>query len=254
MRLAKAITLTIAMALLVWAAPSSSDSQVRIVIEPWPPFADRDLPERGFLTQLTEAAFKAAGYDPDVHFTPWARALHEVAHGHRDVVMGLFYSEEREELYRYSNAVYEAKVGLVTRQGFERTSYESMEDLAGYRIGVGRGFANSPAFDQAVRDGVLDVYVASDHATLVPMLFANRLDMVAGTVEPIMHAAQQSGHDRSELAVLAPPLKIHAVHIGVSRAIDNSEQLRDDFNQGLATIRENGTYDEIMAAYQEESR
>jgi hypothetical protein len=44
------------------SAPAVSGNTVRITIEPWPPFAGKDLPERGVLSQLTEAAFEAAGY------------------------------------------------------------------------------------------------------------------------------------------------------------------------------------------------
>ncbi len=249
MRPGRTILLALAASAVLWLSQANADNRISIVIEPWPPFADQELPGKGFLTQLTKAAFEAAGYEPEVRFAPWARALHEVAHGHRDVLMGLFHSEEREELYRYSSPVYEVEVGLVVRQDFEREAYSSIEELAGYRIGVGRGFANSPDFDRAVDDGTLNVYVATDHATQIPMLFADRLDMIAGTVDAIMHAAQRAGRDRSELRVLEPPLKVHNIHIGVSRVIDDSERIRDDFNRGLATIRENGLYDQIMASY-----
>lgn len=241
-------TFAIGLALSLVTIPAwSNERAVQIVIEPWAPFAHAELPGGGFLTRLTQAAFEAGGRESQVHFAPWARALQEVAHGHRDVLMGLFHSEEREALYRYSEPVYEVEVGLVALRGFERESYESLDELTEYRIGIGRGFANSPEFDAAVDEGLFDVYVATDHATHVRMLFAGRLDMIAGTVDTIRHAARLSGHSPAELLVLQPPLKVHDIHIGVSRAIEDSEQIRDDFNDGLQRIRETGLYDEILA-------
>lgn len=233
---------------ILWLAPARGDDEIIVAIEPWAPFADEDLPGRGFLTRLTEAAFEAAGYEPRVEFIPWARALHDVEQGYRHVLMGLFYSEEREQVYRYSEPVYQAQVGLVARADFERDAYDSLQELVEYTIGIGRGFANSPEFDAAAED-YLNVDIATDHATHIPMLFAERIDMMAGTVDIILHAAEQQGHPAASMKVLEPPLMVHDIHIGVSRAIDDSERIRDDFNRGLRAIRADGTYDDIMARY-----
>ncbi|MCC5857720.1 MAG: transporter substrate-binding domain-containing protein [Ectothiorhodospiraceae bacterium] len=248
---ARRLAIAFAFVLALPGAPAlGSDGQpVRIVIEPWPPFADPALPGQGFLSRLTEAAFETTGHRTEIHFIPWARALHEVERGYRHVIMGLFHSEEREAAFRYSDPVYEAQVGLVALRGLGRDRYDSLDDLGDYTIGIGRGFANSPAFDAAVQEDRLDVYVATEHTTHVRMLFAGRLDLIAGTVDTILHAAEREGYPVSELVVLDPPLMTHDIHIGVSRAIENSEALRDDFDRGLRKLRESGRYDEILSRY-----
>ncbi len=231
------------------APTASAERSIEIVIEPWPPFADEALPGDGFLTQLTKAAFEAAGYDPEVRFIPWARALHDVEQGYREALMGLFYTDERNELYRYTEPMYESPVGLIALADHALDEWESLDQLAEYTIGIGRGFANEPEFDAAVAAGELDVHVAEDHSTHVPMLFAERVDLMAGTVEIIMHNVEEEGYNPSELKVLEPDLQTHEIHVGISRAIDDSEAIRDDFDRGLQQIREDGTYDEILAEY-----
>lgn len=243
-------TILCVLSLIFLFQPAAADERaVRIAIEPWAPYADEDLPGRGFLTRLTEAAFEAAGYDPVVEFIPWARALYDVEHGYRDVLMGLFYSDERNEVYRYSEPVYQAQVGLVARSGFELDAYASFDDLVPYTIGIGRGFANSPDFDAAVEEGMFNVDVATEHGAHIRMLFADRIDMLAGTVDIIMHLAREQGFAPEDMKVLEPPLMTHDIHIGVSRALDDSARIRDDFNEGLAIIHANGVYDEILARY-----
>jgi len=48
---------------------------------------------------------------------------------------------------------------------------------------------------------------------------------------------------------LDPLLRTGQLHMMFSRKLGNATELRDDFNAGLAAIRENGTYAEIIDAY-----
>lgn len=238
-----AATLVLLAAFPVMSA--AAERSVVIVIEPWAPFADPGLERDGFLSALTRAAFAAAGYETRIEFLPWARALLEVKQGDRQVLMGAYYTPERAEVYWYSDPVYETRVGFIALDDFPVDSYDELRDLEGHTIGTGRGFANSEAFDSA---DYLDKEIVKDQVLNLRKLYNGRVDMVTGSFDRVPFTAREEGHDISRLKYIEPPLKTHTIHVGISRALDDGERIRDDFNRGLERIRANGTYQSILDA------
>lgn len=225
--------------------PSHADgNEISTATLNWEPFYGEGLERNGFFTAITNAAFERAGYDVDNEFIPWARAMKDTHDGYRDVLQGAYYSEERAEEYYVSDVVYEAEVGLVARRDVDIQTYDSMRDLEGYTIAVGRGFAHSDAFDNAE---FLDKQASDDHPQLaVRQLFAGRIDMIAGGIPAILHEITEQGHDVEDVVVIQPPLVVNPLHNMVSRNHPRGEELIADFNRGLRQIREDGTYDRIL--------
>jgi len=210
----------------------------------WEPFYGQDLPRNGFFTEIVRTAFERAGHNVTTEFMPWARAKQEVKQGDRDVLLGAYYNEERAQTYHASDEIYTAEVGLVALDDLGVETFDSLRDLSPYTIGFGRGFTVSEAFDNA---DYLDKEAAEDLARNVKKLYAGRVDMIAGSFENISYTAQQQGRDIGKLVFLDPALKQSSLHIMVSRAIDDSEQLLADFHAGLREIRSDGTYDRILS-------
>ena len=229
--------------LITTSAWSANERTLTIAIEPWAPFAAPDLPRNGFLSALTRAAVDAAGYESRIQFMPWARALLEVRQGDREVLMGAYYTDERARVYWYSEPVYETRVGLIGLDGIGIETYDSLRDLTGYTIGVGRGFANSPEFDAAE---FLDKEIVENQNLNLRKLFSGRLDLITGSFDRVPSTAKNEGYDISRLRYLEPPLKTHTIHVGVSRALPDGEAIRDAIYRGLAEIRANGTYERIL--------
>jgi polar amino acid transport system substrate-binding protein len=209
----------------------------------WAPFYAEDLPRNGFFTALVRAAFEEAGHQTTTEFMPWARAKLEVEQGDREVLLGAYYNEQRAKTYHASESIYTTGVGLVALEGLGIQSFESLRDLSGYTIGYGRGFTVSEEFDNA---DYLNKEAEEDLALNVRKLYAGRIDLVAGSFENIRYIAQQEGKDVDELVFLDPALKESSLHIMVSRAVPDGKNLLDQFHNGLATIRSNGTYDRIL--------
>ena len=189
------------------------------------------------------AAFERGGHTVNVEFMPWARALLEVKQGDRQVLLGAYYSEERAETYYASEPIYTAEVGLVARREVGLESFSSLRELTDYTIGYGRGFTVTEEFDTAQ---YLNKEPAKDLAQNVKKLYAGRIDMIAGSFANIRYAAQQQEKDLNRLVFLQPPLKDNSLHIMISRAVPDGEQLLADFHRGLREIREDGTYDRIL--------
>jgi len=234
---------TILLALAMLASPAAHARQITMCTLNWEPYYGEDLPRNGFFTELVRTAFERAGHSVNVEFMPWARAMLEVKQGDREVLLGAYYSDERAETYLASDSIYTDKVGLIARRELDITEFDSLRELSDYTIGYGRGFAVSEEFDSA---DYLDKEAAKDQVLNLRKFERGRIDMIAGSFASLRYLAQQEGIDTSQMVFLEPALKTNTLHIMVSRAIPEGEQLLADFHRGLNEIREDGTYDEIL--------
>lgn len=227
----------------VLSMPAAHARQITMCTLNWEPFYGAELPRNGFFTELVREAFERGGHTVNVEFMPWARAMLEVEQGDREVLLGAYYSDERAQTYHASDSIYTAEVGLVAHRRVGIESFASLRDLTGYTIGYGRGFTVTEEFDNA---DYLDKEPAKDLAQNVKKLYAGRIDMIAGSFANIRYAAQQQEVNMDELVFLQPALVENSLHIMISRAAPDGEQLLADFHRGLREIREDGTYERIL--------
>ena len=210
----------------------------------WEPYYGEELPRDGFFTAIVRTAFDRAGHDAQVQFMPWARAMLEVKQGDRDVLLGAYYNEERAETYIASDSIYTDEVGIVTRESLvDIREFDSLRDLSEYTIGHGRGYSVNDEFDNA---DYLNKEPEKSQVLNLRKLYAGRIDMIAGSFASIRYLANREGHDVDELVFLEPTLKENTLHIMVSRAVEDGDELLADFHEGLRSIREDGTYDRIL--------
>ena len=228
------------------AAPAAEARRVVMATVPWAPFYAPELDDEGFISEISRAAFNAAGHEADLEFMPWARAMLEVRQGDRHLVMGAYYTDERAETYIASDRIYTTSVGLVALQDLGVTSYGELRDLSEYTIGYGRGWATTDEFDNA---DYLDKEAADNNVLNVRKLYAGRIDMIAMNFDRFSQIAEDEGFDPDQAVFLDPPLQSSGLYLMASRAIDDPEGLVEEFNEGLKTIRENGRYDEIIERF-----
>lgn len=232
-----------------FGASAQDDRVVRLATLNWEPYYGEELPEEGFFTALVRAAFDEVGYELEVEYMPWARALRDAEMGYRDGLHGAYYSDERAQKFWVSDNVYDVDVGLIARAEAGMSEFERISDLAPYTIGIGRGFAHSDEFDQAVDEGRLNVEAEEDQILNIRKLYAGRIDMMADSLDLFRYEAPRQGHDLDDVVFVEPPLVTNELTIMISREVDGGEQVIDAFNEGLERIRESGEYEEILERF-----
>jgi hypothetical protein len=71
--------------------------------------------------------------------------------------------------------------------------------------------------------------------------------MAVMSLDRFRYEAEQEGYCTEKVRYVQPPLERHGLYIMASRAITDGKEVIDDFNRGLRIIRENGTFQRIMA-------
>ena len=221
-------------------------NKLNIVADNYPPYYGKELRNGGVLTEIVVAAFKRAGYDVEIKFVPWKRALEGAKAGKHDGLFTLWYRKEREEWFIYSDPI-----SLATETGFyKRTdkdiSFETFEDLKPYTIGVGRGYARPPGFDEAS----LKTSLAKDDEENLRKLHKDRVDLALTDKLVAKYIIDSRIPDAApDLEWLPPTLHVETNHFAISRKAEDFNTKLADFNRGLAAIEADGTLETIIAKH-----
>jgi polar amino acid transport system substrate-binding protein len=230
-------------ALLCLASAHASTGEVNLVTVDYAPFYGPTLPNEGPITEIVTAAFKNVGYQVNVKYVPWARAVADAKAGKADGLHGAWFSKEREEWFVYSDKLPGNEIVLFKRKGTEPEAFIGYDDLQPYKIGVVRGYVNPPEFDAAD----LRTEEANSDKLNLTKLAKGRVDLILidRAIAKYMLANELAEY-KDALEAIDPPLKIEHLYMLISKETDDYQTKLDDFNKGLKTLTEEGGVDEIM--------
>jgi polar amino acid transport system substrate-binding protein len=246
-RIARNIAAAAVMAASILVPQSASAETVEAATVDWAPYYGSTLEKDGVIAALARAAFQERGYDLTVDFIPWKRAVAMTERGRYDAVLGAYYTEDRSKRFHYSEPFYDIELGLMTRNDVGVERYGTLKDLTDYTIGVSDGYSYGESFDNA---DFLRKQSAANQTLNVRKLFGERVDIIAMARGIFRYEVSQlRDADLEDITFIEPPLATGRLHMMFSHKLDNGEELRDEFNAGLKAIRENGTYDKIIADF-----
>ena len=227
------------------SATLAAEKTINLAATEYPPFYGADLEGNGFMTELIIEAFARVDYDVTVKFLPWKRALEGTKAGKHDGLFTVWYRAEREEWFVFSDPLPANEIGFYKRKDRD-ISYRDYDDLKPYSIGVVRGYASPPGFDEAG----LKTSLANDDEQNLKKLQKGRVDLVlsdkiVGKFQIDTYLSPGDG----ELEWLEPPLTVDIQYLVISKEVANYDTTLADFNRGLAEIDADGTLKTIMAKH-----
>lgn len=241
------ITLTsAAMAFLI--APQLSARAIKMVTAQWAPFYSDQLPRGGPVAEIAVEAFKRTGHQATVEYLPWSRALRKATALEADIVLGAYYTDVRAKTFNFSAPILTVNVGLVTNSNTGIKSYSSLRDLSHFRIGVAKGWANSPEFDAA---SYLNKDLAKNQILNIRKLSYDRVDMIAIAFE-VFRYEDSKIHPHSppkRHVFLEPLLSKSTLHLMISKQFADDAEIISDFNRGLQQMKDDGSYAKILKAH-----
>ena len=200
----------------------------------------------GYLVAITTEAFNRVGYDVEITYMPWKRALANVVNGYEEALLAAYYTKERSESMLYSDSIGQTEIVLFKRQK-STIEYSDLTDLKSYTIGTIRGAATSTEFDAA---DYLEKIVLPSPDIMIKMLLADRIDLLVEQRKVIhTYLKNQFPNDINSLSALAPPLQVSKYFCTFSKKSPRHEKLVSDFNQGLQQIKMDGTYQRLINEY-----
>lgn len=212
----------------------------------YPPFYGAELEDNGFMTEIVVQAFDRAGFDSSVDFLPWKRAFEGTRDGKYDALFTMWYRQEREEHFLFSDPLPANELVFLVRAGDGGGTFEGFDALTDKTIGVVRGYAAPPGFEEAG----LKVSEARDDEENLRKLLRGRVDMVLTDRIVAQHIINTALVDEQEqFGWMEPPVHVDIQYLVIPKANADSGTLMTAFNEALAAMTADGTLEGIMAKH-----
>jgi len=207
-----------------------------------PPYMGESLPNKGFLPTLFFTAMARQGIQIQTNIVPWARAIQAVQSGQSQVILGLYFTQERSTYLAFSQPITFIETVLFSLKS-RQIQYQSLIDLQPYKIGVVRGSSYGKDFDNA---DFISKYQVANESQNIDMLIWGRLDLFAGSIDVLWHMIGiQAPTSKHKIETLKPALSSRALHIGFSKLSPGFNNLLIKFNRGLASMTKDGSLEKL---------
>lgn len=237
---------TLFISLVLLSAVEATESElVSIGISEFPPYYGEELENYGFVKEIVEQAYMRVGYKIKIDFFPWARVLEYGKKGKVDAVLAIWYSKQREKWFAFSHPLHPNMLGFYKRKS-DKIDFTSYQDLLSYEIGIVRGYANPPGFDEAQ----LKTQLATNDMQNLQKLYAKRVDLIVIDKGVAKYIIETNYPDfAAELVWVNPPLQTNFLYLGFSKKAENYQKKLRDFNLGLVRLIEEGELRKILDKY-----
>ena len=240
---------TAAAALIASTAGAQETVRVGIAAEPYPPFTSPDAAGNwvGWEIDIINAVCDAAEMTCEITPTAWDGIIPALLSGRIDAIMAsMSITADRLQTIDFSDPYYNTPTVIVAQNGVEMEP--TPEGLAGMILGVQVSTIHQTYAQQYFEgETELRTYQTQDEAN--QDLAAGRIDAVQADslamddflnsdAGACCHLVGAVAHDEAILG--------SGVGVGLRKGED---ELREQFNAGIAAILEDGTYDEITSRY-----
>jgi len=230
----------------------------------WSPYISQGICRHGWVFQSTVALLHSMGYGASIVFYPWARAVSAVESGKADILFPEYFIEpeapsdvfsgtRRLDHLTLSKSFGWGPIAFITRKDFDTDVYKGkLSNLLNERIGVVRGYQNTPEFDLLMDRGEFSIVTAVNDLNNVELLINNRVNLIIGDPEVIYSEirrsdklAQEKQRIMNEIKVIEPILQMNALFYAVSKRTVHDTQLLVELNKAIDTFLEYGIFDAI---------
>jgi len=241
--------------LLLCCPPAPAEEKPLIIDSPEShPYAWRENGEmKGLFHDLVIEAFRRAHRPVEIRLIPWARAMQEVRQGRADGMFVLYKTPERERDFAFpEESLTDLRERIFVRRNARFGYMEDFSNFDGRRVGMLNYTVHGAKLSQALDlRHIVAKIDASSYDSLVEMLASNRLDIAIGVDDAIIDAVVGQGL-QSKIREIDPAIDTIPAFLVFAR----DPRLTDvaaDYDRALRSMKEDGTYDRIVAAYPRKS-
>ncbi len=218
----------------------SEDKIVKLTSLEWPPYAGKDLPQQGTAVATARRAFAAMGYQLEVTFFPWSRAINQARNLDSQFV-GYFpeyYSKQTARQFNYSHSIGSSLLGFAQRKGMKIT-WNTLSDLSSYQIGIVQDYINTEEFDLLVKEKKLQTSLTISDTNNLKKLISGRVDLaiIDNNVMDYLLSTNKSLKSKAHLAEFNSKVLEDKQLFICFKVNDEGTNFQEIFNQGLKLIK-----------------
>ncbi len=220
--------------------------EITVVSNIWPPYVDDSLPDGGLAMKIVKTAFKRAGYTANVRIEKWEKALAGSKMGVYDVVGAVWKSDSRKKKLIYSQPYLKNNIVFVANAN-SKFEYNKLSDLHGLLVGILTDYAYDEKF---MKDPRILKFKANRLTQNLIAVENGQLDLAVADKRLALYELKHfMGGNQKNFRFLANNLTSRNLYIAAPKANRESQTIINKFNQGLASIKKDGTYQKILDSY-----
>lgn len=226
---------------------ASAEQLVTIATLEYHPWTGKNLKFNGFVNHVITEAFRRGGYTVKFTYLPWKRGVRETKNGEYSALSYVYFTKDREKEFFLSNPISAEKIVLFHLKSNPIKDWNTLDDLKKYKIGATRGYTYTAEFWKAAESKRLKVDVTDNDMQNFKKLFVGRIDIFpSGLVNGYRLLQKEFDPGKSQLLTYhLKPLSSTTGHLAFTRSRQDSGNLLQVFNHGLAKLKKEGLFDQF---------
>lgn len=212
-----------------------AQKKISITTLNWAPYIGENICRQGWVQQLTIALLASLGYEITSTFLPWARTVAVAETGAADILYPEYFIESTapSDVYKGTNRIEHlalsrkfpgGPISFIKRKGEQDLFKGNLFNLKNEKIGVVRGYQNTPEFDAFMDIGFFNISQAVDDLMNAKKLVNNRINLIIGDPAVIRFSIVSSTLSQNEkqrmlqnLEVVQPSIQYNYLYYAVSK-------------------------------------
>ncbi len=223
------------------ASGSTAKAPVSICVGNFPPFNSPRLPKQGPVIEIASEAFRRAGYAVQTQFMPWARILKE-GEDRKCLILGIWRNPQRDMTFNYSLSILQQELGFFGRHDAISKDWREAGALQQGLIGVERGSYLPPA----LQEPGLRLDLSGGIKLNLQKLARGRVELAFGNKDSGQYAIKNEPGLQEAVQWLPPGLERKDTYLACAKNHPEQEALLSAFNQGLRSMRADGSFQRIL--------
>ncbi len=237
----------------LFAVEVQAEERMKITLtdEEYPPLSMGSVENPGLLTNIVRESFKLANVDVDFVVVPNNRAIAGLLRGLYDGSYGWAHTPDRDAKLLYSSKpIYSMRMVFFQKNNGE-ISWNSLQDLGQYKIGVTLGNFYSEEFTALSSSGKLFTDSANTDATNFKKLLLGRIQLfpIDQDVGQYLLKKYFNEQERKQIIFQSKPVSVVPVYFVVRRDLKQAKEFCDRFDRGYQQLVSSGQLEKLMVAY-----
>ena len=208
----------------------------------------RDSLEQYYDYLLMREAFRRAGCSMEVLTAPFSRILFMAKNGELDAVCNTLVTPERRDFLEFpKTSLVEYRQSFFVLKDSDFRFDGDLSRLNGRTIGAVKGFSYGAAFDELMKTGDLRIEYAAETKQLARMLIHRRVSVIIENPIALVYETRGIGGFWTKVREVTPPVSARPAYVAFAKKRPGAAEIMAAFDRALAAMKEDGTYDRIMA-------
>lgn len=214
--------------------------------DPWPVLLNPEAENKGLIFELAREAFATQDYDLKIEFVPWSRAMSMIKQQRADLLIGAWYTAERNSYLLYSMPIFSSVLQFLKNKN-SSFEYLGLDSLEGLRVGT----ISSYQYDQGfLQNNSIEKITSASLLNNINNLIIGRIDLTVDDHYVLKHTLDKHIDNwQSKLSLVANPLTDKQIFIAANRTNPQSQAIIKAFNLGLVQLKKEGRYKKIIQSY-----